>query len=417
MTQQYPKIEFFTTREKLLAGREQTVDVLIRITPPDVDLENTKRTPLNLSIVLDRSGSMAGEKMVRAREAALYCVDQMLPTDRLSVVVFDDRIDTLFPSEPVTNKKSMQDLIARIEARGSTALHAAWVRGGLTISEQLLEPGINRVLLITDGQANVGITSPEEIVSQSLQLFRRRISTSTIGIGADFNEDLLLPMAQSGGGNAWHVVEPQDMQRIFQVELEGLVAQYAHTASLSLIPADGIRIADVLNDFELTETGRYRLPNLQAGSPMEVVVQLKIGAQPAGSTLRLLDLRMGFTPQDASAAEVSKAAFNVEFVERNDDLRVNHEVVKAVQFLMNARARREAIDRIDAGDYAGARAVIGQSIAATQAAFAPFGPVEAVLQECQSLEEVAESLDDRDQDRMSRKKLAYAAYSRRTGKS
>jgi Ca-activated chloride channel family protein len=416
MTQQYPKIEFFTTREKLLATREQTVDVLIRITPPDLDLENTKRTPLNLSIVLDRSGSMAGEKMVRAREAAMYCVDQMLPTDRLSVVVFDDRIDTLFPSEPVANKKSMKDLIGRIDARGSTALHEAWVRGGLTISDHLLERGINRVLLITDGQANVGITSTDEIVTQSLELFQRGISTSTIGIGADFNEDLLLPMAQSGGGNAWHVVEPEDMQRIFQVELVGLVAQFAHTVSLSLIPSDGIRIVDVLNDFELTETGRYRLPNLQAGSPLDVVVQLKVGAEAIGSTLRLLDLRMGFTPQNATAAEVVKSAFEIEFVESIDHFAVNHDVVKAVQFLMNARARREAMERIDRGDFAGAQVLLGQSIAATQAACAPFASLNSVIEECESLEEIANSLDHRNQDRMSRKKLAYAAYSRRTGK-
>ena len=416
MTQQYPKIEFFTTRAKLLAGRDQTVDVLIRITPPEYDLQTTKRTPLNLSIVLDRSGSMAGEKMMRAREAAMYCVDQMLPSDRLSVVVFDDRIDTLFPSEPVTNKKSMKDLIARIDARGSTALHEAWVRGGLTISDQLIERGINRVLLITDGQANVGITSSDEIVSQSLELFQRGISTSTIGIGADFNEDLLLPMAQSGGGNAWHVVEPEDMQRIFQVELDGLVAQYAHNVSLSLIPADGIRISDVLNDFELTETGRYRLPNLQMGSALDIVLQLKVGAQALGSTLRLLDLRMGFTPQSGTAAEVAKSAFDVQFVETNEDLPINHDVVKAVQFLMNARARREAMERIDAGDFAGARSVIGQSIAETQVACAPFASMQEVLDECASLEDIAASLHDRAQDLMSRKKLAYAAYSRRTGK-
>lgn len=229
MTEQQPKVEFLTTTEKLEAGREQTVDVLIRITPPELDLKKTARTPLNLSLVLDRSGSMGGEKMVRARQAAMYCVDQMLATDRLSVVVFDERIDVLFPSEPVTNKQLMKDLISRIETRGSTALHEAWVRGGLTISEQLLDKGINRVLLVTDGQANVGITSNDEIVSQSLGLFKRGVSTSTIGIGDDFNEDLLLPMAQAGGGNAWHVVEPDDMERIFQIELEGLVAQFAHT--------------------------------------------------------------------------------------------------------------------------------------------------------------------------------------------
>src|ERR1051325_5569887 len=148
---EYPKVEFFTTHPKLEAGREQTVDVLIRITPPALSLDPSSRSnwkgrsDLNLSLVLDRSGSMEGEKMVRAREAAMFCVDQMLPTDRLSVVTFDDRIEVLFPSEPVTNK--------------------------------------------------------DDIGAQAMGLYQRGVSTSTVGIGADFNEDLLMPMAQAGGGN------------------------------------------------------------------------------------------------------------------------------------------------------------------------------------------------------------------------
>ena len=292
MTQQFPKVEFLTTRAKLEAGREQTVDVLIRITPPELNLSNTSRPALNLSLVLDRSGSMEGQKMVQARNTAMFCVDQMLATDRLSVVAFDDHIDLLFPSEPVVNKQSMKNMISRIEARGSTALHEAWVRGGLTVSEHMLDSGINRVVLVTDGLANVGITSTDEIVTQAMGLHQRGVSTTTIGIGSDFNEDLLMPMAESAGGNAWHVVEPGDLQRIFQVELEGLVAQFGHTVSLSLVPADGVRISDLLNDFELTETGRYRLPNLQAGSPLEIVVQLRVGAQAIGTSLRLLDLSL-----------------------------------------------------------------------------------------------------------------------------
>ena len=418
MTQQFPKVEFLTKRAKLEAGRDQTVEVVIRVTPPQLEEVDTGRPILNLSLVLDRSGSMAGEKMIQARNAAMFCVDQMLASDRLSVVSFDERIDVLFPNEPVTNKESMKDLISRVEARGSTALHEAWVRGGLTVSENIVEKGINRVVLITDGLANVGITSNDDIVSQALELFKRGVSTSTIGIGADFNEDLLMPMAQSGGGNAWHVVEADDMQRIFQVELEGLITQFAHTVSMSLIPADGVRITDLLNDFELTETGRYRLPNLQAGSPLEMVVQLRVGPQPVGSTLRLLDLRLGFIPQDARDAQVFKTALTVEFADHQvvEALPLNNEVIKAVQFLMNARARREAIERCDAGDYVGARHILGQSIANTQSACAQFVESAAVVEECASLEAVATSLQDRLQDKLSRKRLAYQAYSRSRGK-
>jgi Ca-activated chloride channel family protein len=274
------------------------------------------------------------------------------------------------------------------------------------------------VVLITDGLANVGVTSTDEIVTQAMGLYQRGVSTSTIGIGADFNEDLLMPMAQAGGGNAWHVVEPDDMQHIFQAELEGLIAQYAHTVSLSLIPADGVRIVDVLNDFELTETGRYRLPNLQAGSPLDIVVQLKVGAEAAGSQMRLLDLRLGFTPQEAKQAEVLKQAHTVEFASSTviENSPVNEEVIKAVQFLMNARARNEAMKRMDQGDYAGAEAVLGSALSATRSAFVDFPAMPAVMEECASLQDTASSLKDRLKDKMSRKKLAYAAYTRKTGK-
>jgi Ca-activated chloride channel family protein len=206
------------------------------------------------------------------------------------------------------------------------------------------------------------------------------------------------------------------MQRIFQVELEGLIAQFAHTVSLSLIPADGVRVADLLNDFDLTETGRYRLPNLQAGSPLDIVVQLRVGAEEVGTQMRVLDLRLGFTPQDAKNAEVLKQAHTVEFTTRSEIERseMNEEVIKAVQFLMNARARNEAMRRLDRGDYAGAEFVIGSALSATQGLGLASAP--GMMEEMASLQDTASSLKDRLKDRMSRKKMAYAAYSRRTSK-
>src|SRR3712207_6095041 len=259
MSSEQLKVEVLTERARLAAEREQTVDVLVRVTPPELGWDGASRRRLNLGVVLDRSGSMHGAKMERARQAASYCVDQLLPADRLSVVVFDDVVEVLVPSQLVENKSAIKESISRIRARNSTALHEAWVRGGMQVSEHLDANAINRVLLITDGQANVGLTNVDEIVSQAQGLSRRGVSTSTVGIGADFNEDLLMPMALSAGGNAWHVREPEDMSNIFAVELEGLLAQFAHHVTLGLVPADGVRVADLLNDFDLGETGRYVL--------------------------------------------------------------------------------------------------------------------------------------------------------------
>jgi Ca-activated chloride channel family protein len=415
MSQQVPKVEFLTERAKLVAGRDQTVDVLIRITPPEVDTGLAKRPRLNLSLVLDRSGSMAGEKMLRAREATAYCIDQLLPCDRLSVVIFDDVIEVLIPSQLAENKAQLKGWLAEVYARNSTALHEAWVRGGLQVSEHLLDGAINRAVLITDGLANVGLTNVDQIVSQVKGLSERSVSTSTIGIGDDFNEDLLVPMARAGEGNSWHVKAADDMQRIFAVELEGLIAQVAHTVSLGLVPADGVRLSDVLNDFELGETGRYLLPNLQTGSPIDVVAQLRVPAQAEGTKMRLLDLRLGYTPQEMKSAEVVKQVFEVEYVSEQvlDGLPVNHEVAKAVQMLMNARARAEAIRLMDAGDYAASRAVIQGTIAGSVQAFAPMASSPDVHEEMERLMEYESSLSERSSDKMSRKRMLYDLVSRR----
>ena len=418
------KIEMFTERAKLSAGREQTVDVLIRVTPPEPTAtdEARRRPALNLSLVLDRSGSMGGAKMERAREAAAYCIEQLLTTDRISVVVFDDKIEVLIPSQLAENKSALKEMLAHIYARSSTALHEAWVRGGIQVSEHLADGAINRVLLITDGQANIGLTNTDEIVTQALNLNARGVSTSTIGIGADFNEDLLLPMAQAGGGNAWHVEHADDMQRIFAVELEGLIAQVGHTVTLSLVPSDGARITDLLNDFELNETGRYKLPNLQAGAPLEVVVQVRVPAQGAGTRLRLLDLKLGYTPQEAKSAEVVRNFLEVEFAPEASvaELPQDAAVVKAVQMLMNARARREAMAYMDAGNYDMYREVVTATVASSRAAFSAMEADADVMAEMSSLADWADTASDRAQDRMSRKKLSYRSYdltrSRREGK-
>jgi len=408
-------IEIQTIKEKLRSAADQTIDVLVRVVPPEEDNSESKRPKLNLSVVLDRSGSMGGEKMSHAREAAKYCVDQMLSTDRMSTVIYDQIVDVLIPSQEVRNKAAMKSEIDRIEARGSTALHEAWVRGGLQVSDHLEIDAVNRVLLITDGQANVGETNVSTIVHQTRELAARGVSTSTLGIGRDFNEDLLMPMAEAGNGNSWHVQEPNDMQRIFEVELKGLIAQVGHSVSFGIKPQDGVRVVEVLNDFERDESGRYKLPNLQAGSPLEIVVRLHVPATESGTKLHLADFDLSYIGQNSKLPERATAKFEAEFApaEVFETLAENGQVTKTGLLLVNARARREAVEYIDRQDIEGARSSLAMAMEATNAIFSR-APSPELQKEMEDLAGVDQALDV---DEMLARKLGlYQRYNRRTGK-
>ncbi|MEW6213061.1 MAG: VWA domain-containing protein [Acidobacteriota bacterium] len=408
-----PSIEIITERRLYPAGRELTVDALIRITPPAIAGAGA-RPRLNLSLVLDRSGSMQGEKIIRAREAACYCIDQLLPTDRVSVVIFDDVIEVIVPSQIVENREQIKSAISRIGARNSTALHEAWVRGGMQVSEHLIEGAINRVLLITDGLANVGETNTDRIVTQSGELAERNVTTSTIGIGSDFNENLLIPMAEAGRGNAWHVREAAELERIFATELEGLIAQLGHTVSLGLTPNEGVKVEDVLNDFEMTHTGRYKLPNLRAGSQIDVVARLKVPAKAAGQQFKALDLRLAWTPQAApsSEREVLGQSVVLEFAheEEAEKIPADERAIKAVQNLMAARARLEAIGHLDRGDVMACLASVRDTRNLYAQACASMMDDREVQQQLAELEELENELAGGADRKMTRKRMSYQSY-------
>jgi len=249
------------------------------------------------------------------------------------------------------------------------------------------------------------------------------VSTSTIGIGSDFNEDLLIPMAEAGRGNAWHVERPADMERIFATEMEGLIAQVGHTVSLGLTPADNVRVVDVLNDFEVAHTGRYKLPNLLAGSPIDVVVRLKVPARAAGDKFRALDLRLAWNPQGAPSSdrEVMNQSAALEFSAASglEEIPGDERVIKAVQLLMAARARREAIRELDSGNIEACRAKIAGTAQLIAHACAPFSADAEVQQEMQMLEDLQANLAPQADIKMARKQMSYQSYnlSRRGKKS
>jgi Ca-activated chloride channel family protein len=273
-----PKIEILPLRPATRSDQPTTVDLLVRITPPMPEVHFV-RPPINLGLVLDHSGSMAGsKKMGYAIDAACLAVEQLLPTDRLSITIFDSEVETIARNAPVTDKPMLVRQIKEITPRGATDLHGGWFEGGQQVEQNVIFQGLNRVILLSDGLANQGVTDANVIASEAKALSIRGVSTTTMGLGDDYNEDLMQAMGEAGDGNYYYIESPLQLVDIFQTELQGLMANLGQKVSLGLEAQNGATVSEVLNEFERNSFGRLMLPNLVVGMPISVVVRLKVPA-------------------------------------------------------------------------------------------------------------------------------------------
>lgn len=344
----FPQIEFIPLRPVVCSDRAITLDVLLRITPPHLEAQPT-RPSLNLGFVIDRSGSMHGLKIDYARQAVCYAIEQLLASDRISITIFDDRVQTLVANTPANNKASLVRLVQQVKTGGSTALHGGWVQGGIQTSQNL-NAQLNRVILLSDGLANVGETNPDTIASDVHGLAKRGVSTSTIGVGNDYDEDLLTAMATSGDGNYYYIASPEQLPTIFEQELQGLAATLGTTVRLNLQPHGEVVVADVLNDLSVDSQGQFQLPNLVADCPQEVVLRLKVPAIGSASDCDLLHIQLSWQDK-AKQLQDMRSAFRLPVVPFNqlEEFPLNQDVQQQVALMMTARAKKEAVKLVDHG--------------------------------------------------------------------
>lgn len=214
------------------------------------------RRALNLSLVLDRSGSMGGTPLRQAVKAAKALVDELSDKDTLSVVIFDDEIDTIVAPATVKDKAAVRAAIDKVRAGGTTNLCGGWEQGGKHVQAQFAQDRVNRVLLLTDGHANVGTTDTPSLVKLAQSKAAQGVATTTLGFGTSFNEDLLISMARAGEGNYYYIESHEDLGQVFQIELEGLSSVCAQGLTVALQPADAVEATSVLNLYRTEEAGR-----------------------------------------------------------------------------------------------------------------------------------------------------------------
>lgn len=206
-----------------------------------------KRAPLNVSLVLDKSGSMKGDKIKYAKKAIDFVIDQLSPEDMLSIVQYSDAVQVVSSSDYVKNKEALHRQVSNINESGSTNLSGGMVEGYVQIKAGKTDGYIRRNLLISDGLANAGITDPQQIQRLAEKHFRENgIATSTFGIGLDYNENLMTSISEAGGGNYYFIDNADKIPDIFAKELNGLLQVVAQSTKLKVkFPSRNLKVAKV----------------------------------------------------------------------------------------------------------------------------------------------------------------------------
>jgi Ca-activated chloride channel family protein len=326
--------------------------LLVDVVAPTVARDpSRRRPPVNLGFVLDRSGSMGGQdKLGLAKQAALEAIHRLDAFDRFSVVTYDDVIDVVVGGTAADHEARVMaaERLRTIGARNSTNLHGGWLAGCEQVANGLAPEGINRVLLLTDGLANVGVTDRDELVSLAYDLRRRGVTTSTFGVGSDFDEALLQGMADSGGGHFYFIGDVAQMRDHITSEVGETLEIVAREVVLELTVPESVRV-EALSPFRVERRpGRVLvfLGDMLSGQVLSLVLRVtfdygEIGRE-VGAHVRVADRDGAFSAARPVVDPVTVSWTYADHATNDGQLR-DREVDRAVARLFAERAKQEAV--------------------------------------------------------------------------
>ena len=347
-------IKFTPEKNGILLNQENTFDVLLKISSEvEISPKETERLPLNLSLVIDRSGSMNGEPLEEAKKCASMLVDRMREKDRLSVVTYESHAEVLVTSKPVSHKSRLKSQIRGITTGGMTVLYDGWSLGAEEVAKNSNDNFISRVLLLSDGQANRGLTDDDVIASHCRQMAEAGVTTSTYGLSEPFNENLMAGMASAGQGQAHYGQTDEDLMDPFQEEFDLLETLLARRMRLRIMPEKGVNF-EVLNGYSQDKEGRFIMPDLAFGADVWALLRIKVNADlcstKSGSKLKLLSAYIDYLDQDGADQRSATSKMTIDLctqeqfavLQADDTVQLRTAEVRAATLQENAQVAARA---------------------------------------------------------------------------
>lgn len=351
------KVELIPGRDILVKGKSNSLEVLVKVsTKKDYEREKHPRLPLNIGLALDRSGSMAGLPLEEAKKCAKMLIDRMHESDRISLVVFDGEVDVLAESQPVGDKVFLKSRVDSIEHRGMTALYDGWSVAADQIGNYANSKTLSRVLLLSDGCANEGLTDLTRISHECALQSRLGITTSTYGLGRHFNEALMTEMARHGEGMAHYGQSAEDLIDPFTEEFDLISSLIARKLKLRVRTEAGVRI-ELLNDFRSDRFGQFLLPDLaeagQAWAMFRIFIDPELCKNKVGTNLKILSAKVSCVDLDGHGQESEWANLSLKLSTADlvAEIPIQEEVNQRSLELQAARIYDRARGAARAGDW------------------------------------------------------------------
>jgi Ca-activated chloride channel family protein len=365
------------------------------------EIKDATRPPLDLALVIDRSGSMSG-RINYAQDAAVGIVDHLGAQDHVALIQYDDSADVVVASTAMDDKgkTAMKSAIRSISLGGGTNLHGGLVLGRDEVQRVYTQGQVSRVILLSDGQANVGVVDPQQIAATARDAANHGTRITTVGVGLDYNEDLMEAIAESGRGNYHYVKEAKDLERVIAGELAGIQATVATNVELRLTPVcPGVQITEVHGYESRRDGAAFVVPmaDLIGHDSRKLLVSMKV---PDGQKGHVAALRAELVYKDAKGTDIKKSELALG-VDISEDATVaaasvDQNVMAQALQVQAAASMRQAAQAYERGDQEAARTIVESTAAQVEQKRALYKIAPA------KTAETMKSLDD-----MSKKAVMY----------